>query len=62
MILFGVDFLGTKKIQTFFSMVNPVKITWVDDSHCKLIFQSPEDAKEAIMSNLKNPEIGKIKL
>lgn len=41
LVLFGVDFLNSKRIKSMFSPLEP-KVTWLDDSHCKLTFQNKE--------------------
>ena len=38
-----------------FVMVDPPKITWIDDSHCKVTFKNHEDAATALKQNLRNP-------
>jgi hypothetical protein len=52
LILYGVDFLGTKQIKKKFTGLDLVNVVWLDDSNCKIIFTNANDAKKGLEMNL----------
>ena len=51
LILYGIDFMDTKRIGNMFSTPNLDarsfihKITWINDSNCRVTFFSPQNAQ-----------------
>jgi len=48
--IFGVDFFSEKEISDFFGEFNPVKIEWINDSSCNLIFTTHDDASNGLFA------------
>jgi hypothetical protein len=61
LILYGVDFLSTRQVKKKFVGIN-VKVIWLDDSHCKVIFENGNDAKKGLEMNLLSKSEGVVKL
>lgn len=47
--LFGVDYMSNEKIRHYFTINPHFKIEWINDSSCTIIFDSKEEALEAIL-------------
>ena len=54
-ILYGVDFLNTNAIKEYFLTPDSrvKKITWINDSSCKITFGTPEQARAALEAKFK---------
>ncbi|KAL4445525.1 hypothetical protein ABPG74_004599 [Tetrahymena malaccensis] len=48
--VYGVDFLSTQDIMSYFSRFNPEKIEWLNDSSCNVVFPSEELVEQAVQS------------
>ena len=51
MYLYGVDYLSTKKIMEYFSYFKPIKVEWLNDTSCNVIFPSNDNALQALNTN-----------
>lgn len=60
-VLFGADFLNSKRIKAMFPSQEP-QLRWLDDSHCKLIFPEADSAKAAIFETLRDKEAYRVKM
>ena len=49
--LYGVDLMSTKDIYAYFSEHAPVRVEWIDDSSCNVVFESEANAKRVIVSH-----------
>eukprot|EP01016_Furgasonia_blochmanni_P006941 TRINITY_DN12788_c0_g1_i3.p1 TRINITY_DN12788_c0_g1~~TRINITY_DN12788_c0_g1_i3.p1 ORF type:complete len:379 (-),score=52.26 TRINITY_DN12788_c0_g1_i3:136-1272(-) len=45
--IYGVDFLGEREIFYYFKQFNPIKIEWLNDSSCNLVFPNAETTERA---------------
>ena len=48
--VFGVDFFSEKDIMDFFGDFQPVKVEWINDSSCNVVFPSEEQSTNARFS------------
>lgn len=48
--IFGVDFFSEGDLLDFFKEFNPLRVEWINDSSCNLIFPDYESASAAIFS------------
>ncbi|KAL4491262.1 hypothetical protein ABPG72_021648 [Tetrahymena utriculariae] len=48
--VYGVDFLSTQDILSYFSRFNPEKIEWLNDSSCNVVFPTEELVEQAVQS------------
>lgn len=53
LIIYGVDFLNAKQVKQKFAGMS-IEVKWLDDSHCKVKFESPEEALKGLEMNLRN--------
>ena len=49
--LYGVDVMSTEEVLVYFRDYSPLRIEWIDDSSCNVIFSSEAAAKRAIVSH-----------
>lgn len=52
----GVDYLDTQKVMNYFQPFTPVKVEWINDSCCNVVFPSSGIAMLALNSNLISKE------
>jgi hypothetical protein len=48
--IFGVDFFSEGDLMDFFKEFNPLRVEWINDSSCNLVFLDYESASAAIFS------------
>lgn len=53
-ILYGADYMPSKKVLKYFSYFDPLNITWLDDSSCSIEFANSDTAKKAIYENAEH--------
>lgn len=63
-LLYGVDYMSTLDIKTYFerfaSNKDSLEVSWINDSSCKVIFESEANARKAYLdSSLTTLEAGK---
>lgn len=60
-MVYGVDFMNTRQIGSMFTVPGYdaksfiQKIIWVDDSSCKVVFFSPQNAQMALQHLILDP-------
>lgn len=60
LILFGIDFLGIKKIKKIFP--DAADIMDIDESNCKIRFTDRRKARQAILSNVRKESLTRLKV
>ena len=51
--LFGVDYMSNELIRNYFHVNPHFRIEWINDSSCNIVFQSKEEAEEAMKPHIK---------
>ena len=49
--LYGVDYLNTRKILEYFKYFSPVKVEWLNDTSCNVVFPASDNALQALNTN-----------
>lgn len=46
--VYGVDYMSTKMILSYFGEENKVRVEWLNDSSCNVAFNSPHTMQEVV--------------
>ena len=49
-VVYGVDFMDTKRVLKHFGVYNVKELNWINDSSCKIVFED-EDAAQNVFAN-----------
>merc|ERR1712157_575481 len=53
----GVSQLSTEDIMNYFHTLNPIKIEWIDDNSCNVVWAQPDDCLKAYLKISKEQEV-----
>ncbi len=56
LFVYGVDYLDTEKIMEYFKAYTPIRVEWINDSCCNVVFPSSGLTMLALNSNIITKE------
>eukprot|EP01017_Pseudomicrothorax_dubius_P003321 TRINITY_DN10449_c0_g1_i2.p1 TRINITY_DN10449_c0_g1~~TRINITY_DN10449_c0_g1_i2.p1 ORF type:complete len:419 (-),score=85.05 TRINITY_DN10449_c0_g1_i2:28-1284(-) len=48
--VYGVDYMSESDVLRYFTTYNPIRVEWINDSSCNVVFSSPDEVRRTMMS------------